>query len=292
MSLDLRGKAVLLTGASSGIGWATAKALAAAGARVGVSARREEALTQLALQIRAAGGEAHVLPADLSVRGEASALAARATKALGQVDVLVNNAGVGMAASQWMGADGDVARRLFETNVWSPLALTAALVPEMRGRGYGAVVNVASMGAVVPFVLVGHYGASKAALATATLALRNELRGSGIGVTLVLPGPVETAMLAEAKQIEGIDGALAFAPPGRAEVLAKMIVRAIASGRREIVYPRMLWLMRIFPRLGELIGGWSMRKMNASDARVVAGGSNGDREALEAREKFESERAA
>src|SRR5215471_10584408 len=110
MSLDLRGKAVLLTGASSGIGWATAKALASAGARVAISARREDALTQLALQIRAAGGEAHVLPADLSVRGEAATLAARAKEALGQVDVLVNNAGVGMAASQWAGADGDVAR--------------------------------------------------------------------------------------------------------------------------------------------------------------------------------------
>src|SRR5262245_32615077 len=109
MGLDLRGKSVLLTGASSGIGWATARALAAAGARVAVSARREAALTQLALQIRANGGEAHVLAADLSVRGEASALAHRAKETLGQVDVLVNNAGVGMAAAQWMGSDGDVA---------------------------------------------------------------------------------------------------------------------------------------------------------------------------------------
>jgi short-subunit dehydrogenase len=162
----------------------------------------------------------------------------------------------------------------------------------MRLRGQGAVVNVSSMGAVVPFVLVGHYGASKAALATATTALRNELRGSGVGVTLVLPGPVETPMLAEAKQIDGIDGALAWSPPGKADVLAKMIVRAVKSGRREIVYPRMLWLARIVPRLGELLGGWSMRKMDASDTRVVAGGSQGDREALEAREKFDAQRAA
>jgi uncharacterized protein len=292
MRLDLRGKSVLLTGASSGIGWATAKAFARAGARLGLSGRREEALTQLALQIRAAGGDAHVLPADLSIRNEATDLAVRAQRVLGQIDVLVNNAGVGMAASQWTGADGDVARALFETNVWSPLALSAALVPDMRERGYGAVVNVASMGAFVPFVLAGHYGASKAALATATVALRNELRGTGVGVTLVLPGPVETPMLAEAKQIEGLESALAFVRPGRADVLGTRIVRATARGQREVVYPRLLWFARLFPRLGELIGAFSMRKMNASDPRVVAGGSRGDPEALEAREKFDAQRAA
>jgi hypothetical protein len=94
-------------------------------------------------------------------------------------------------------------------------------------------------------------------------------------------------MLAEAKQIDGMDGALALVPPGKAEVLAKRIVRAVLRGQNEIVYPRMLWLMRIFPRLGERLGAWSMRRMNANDTRIVAGGSKGDPLALEARERFE-----
>jgi short-subunit dehydrogenase len=287
MGLDLQGKRVLLTGASSGIGWALAKALARRGAIVGLSARREDALIQLALQIRADGGEAHVLPADLSRPGAARDLAERAKKALGVVDVLVNNAGVGMAASQWIGGDGDVARALFETNVWSPLALVSAVVPDMRARGAGAIVNVSSMGAIVPFVMVGHYGASKAALATATEALRMELRGSGVDVMLVLPGPVETPMLAEAKQLDGIDGVFALSPPGDASTLARLIVRGLERGRREIVYPRPLWSGRIFPSFARWVAAWMMRRMRSDDPRLVAGGSTGGREATEARAAFE-----
>lgn len=291
MSFELRGKTVLLTGASSGIGWVLAKALGRAGATIGISARREDALTQLALQIRAEGGQAHVLAADLSRRGEATELAARARNALGHIDVLVNNAGVGMGASQWVGGDGDVARALLETNYWSPLALTAALVPEMREKKRGVVVNVSSMGAVLPFVMTGHYGSSKAALATATDALRMELRGSGVGVLLVLPGPVETPMLAEAKQIGGINHVLAYAKPGNAETLARLVVRGIERGAREIVYPRPLWMGRLFPSLGRRVTAWMMRKMPGDDPRLVAGGSTGGHEAQEARAAFENGRA-
>lgn len=292
MDFKLSGKTVLLTGASSGIGWGIAKALAEAGATVGLSARRDDALTQLALQIRCAGGEAHVLPADLSKRGAAADLAARAEAALGHVDVLVNCAGVGMAAAQWVGADGDVARAMFETNYWSAVALVAALAPAMKERGQGAIVNVASMGATLPFPMAGHYGASKAALATATDTLRMELRGSGVHVMLVLPGPVETAMLAEAKQIDGIDAALAMTPPGNVETLAHLVLRGLARGQHEIVYPRSLWLARIFPTLGRLAAAWMMRKVRADEGRLVAGGSSGGDEAREAREAFESKRAA
>jgi uncharacterized protein len=293
MGFDLRGKTVLLTGASSGIGWGLAKELARAGAIVGLSARREDALTQLALQIQCEGGQAHVLPADLSKRGAAAGLAARAREALGgHVDVLVNDAGVGMAAAQWVGTDGDVARALFETNYWSAVALAAELAPAMKERGHGAIVNVASMSAVLPFPMTGHYGSSKAALAIATDALRMELRGSGVDVMLVLPGPVETAMLAEAKQIDGIETALAFTPPGNVETLARLVVRGIARGQHEIVYPRSLWITRILPTLGRWAATWMMRKMHADATRLVAGGSGGGDEAREARERFESRRAA
>jgi len=292
MGFDLRGKTVLLTGASSGIGWGLAKELSRAGATLALSARREEALTQLALQIQCEGGDAHVLPADLSKRGAAADLAGRARDALGHVDVLVNDAGVGMAAAQWVGGDGDVARALFETNYWSAVSLAAELAPAMKERGQGAIVNVASMGAVLPFPMTGHYGSSKAALAIATDALRMELRSSGVNVMLVLPGPVETAMLAEAKQIDGLDAALALTPPGNVDTLARLVVRGIARGHREIVYPRPLWLTRVFPTLGRWAATWMMRKMHADDPRIVAGGSDGGEEARQARERFESRRAA
>lgn len=292
MHFDLREKNVLLTGASSGIGWALAKELARAGARVALSGRREDALTQLALQIRLAGGAADVLAADLSVRGAATELGKRARATMGHVDVLVNNAGVGMAAAQWVGGDGDVARALFETNYWSAVALTAELAPDMKARGEGAIVNVASMGAVLPFPMTGHYGSSKAALAVASDALRLELRGSGVGVMLVLPGPVETAMLAEAKQIEGLEGVLSLSRPGDAGTLARLITRGLERRQRELVYPRSLWLTRVLPAVGRWAAGFVMRKIRAQEGRIVAGGSSGGEEARVAREAFESKRAA
>jgi uncharacterized protein len=288
MGFDLAGKTVLLTGASSGIGWGLAKAFAGAGAKLALSARREDALTQLALQIRLAGGEAEVLPADLSHPGAAADLADRTRRVFGHVDVLVNNAGVGMAAAQWVGGDGAVARALHETNYWSAVALAGELVPEMTTLGSGAVVNVASMSAVLPFPMTGHYAASKSALAAATDALRMELRGTGVGVMLVLPGPVETAMLAEARQIDGFDHALSLTRPGNVETLARLVVQGIERGRREIVYPRSLWLTRFFPTFGHWAARWLSRNVRPDVHRLVAGGSTGGSEAREARERFDA----
>src|SRR5436305_1068286 len=144
--VQLREKRVLITGASSGIGWALAEAMAARGARLAVVARREERLRALAARIEAAG---HVAPAivvaDLAQRGSAADVARQVTRALGDVDVLVNNAGGAVGGTQWRVGDGDEARDAFELNLWSPLALVAALVPRLRERGDGAVVNVTSL---------------------------------------------------------------------------------------------------------------------------------------------------
>src|SRR5207247_7538857 len=133
-----------------------------------------------------------ILPADLARRGEAEALAARALEGLGRVDVLVNDAGAGLQALQWVAGEREEARELVEVNYWSPLALTRALVPGLRQRGRGAVVNVTSMVQVSPFPGLGHYCASKAALALATQTLRLELRGSGVRVIEAPLGVVDT----------------------------------------------------------------------------------------------------
>src|SRR5437763_6917676 len=124
MRIELAGKRALVTGASSGIGRGLAKALAAEGVRLAVSARRADALASLADEIEGAGGARPVvLPADLSQRGQAAALAARAAEGLGQVDILVNNAGVGIGGAQHLVGADEMARELVETNYWSALAL-------------------------------------------------------------------------------------------------------------------------------------------------------------------------
>lgn len=248
---DLKGRAVLLTGASSGIGRATAVALAQRGARLAVVARTDSALHALADEIAAAGGaRPAVVPADLAVRGAAADAAARAIGALGDVDVLVNNAGGGVGGSQWAVADGDPAREAFEVNLWSPLALIGQIVPRMRERGTGVVVNVTSAIQTATWPCFGTYAATKAALALTTETLRLELDGSGVRVVEVVPGPVATAVQGETRLIPGIDRLLKPLGLGTPARAAQLIVDAIECGRGRVVYPRAATVGLALPGVG------------------------------------------
>lgn len=275
MNIELSGSRALVTGASSGIGRAIARALAEKGVRLAVAARREPALTALADEIEAAGGARPVvLTADLSRPGEAARVAARATQALGGVDLLVNNAGVGLAGGQLTVGDDRDARALFETNFWSPVALARALGPEMKRRGSGAVVNVSSIGAVTPMPWAGHYSSSKAALSLATETLRLELRGSGVHVLHVQPGPVETAMLGEVRAVPGGERLLARMPHGDPETLARKLVRALERGRRSLVYPGSLAVVRHLPTL--VVRASSAVMPRVEDPRLLSGGASSE----------------
>src|SRR5262249_39126025 len=135
-AMDLRGKKVLITGAGSGIGYAIAHALARQGALLALAARNSERLEHLADEIAAAGhARPVVLTPDLSKQGGAELLAARATAALGTIDILINNAAVEGFGSYSTAGDGSESRELFETNYWSPMALVRALLPAMQSRG-------------------------------------------------------------------------------------------------------------------------------------------------------------
>ncbi len=256
-----RGAHCLLTGASSGIGRALAVELASRQVRLAVSARRVALLAELADEIVARGGiRPAILPADLSRRGEATALADKALDRLGHVDIVVSNAAFAsseLAAPQWAGADGDAYRQVFETNLWSPLALIGALVPPMRMRGSGAVVTVTSMGKFIPLPLVGHYNATKAALAAATETLRMELRGSGVHVLEVVPGMIRTPMLEELRQVPGTERGIRWGPKGSPQALARLSVRGLAAGRSRVLYPRVGAMIHLVPALGRLVAATS-----------------------------------
>jgi len=274
MKFSLLGQNVLFTGASSGIGRDTAMAMAKKGAKLAISSRSGPSLERLADAIEQAGGtRPRILVADLSRRGEALRLAARAQTELGPIDVLVNNAGIGLGGSQWNVGDSDEGREVFQTNYWSPMALIEALVPGMRARKHGAVINVASLACTLPFPMTGHYSSSKAALTLAADTLRLELRGSGVNSILVLPGPVETPMLAELKLLPGIDRSMALAPIGDSATLAKLIVRGIERGAREVVYPRPYRFARWFPKIAGWFAASLMSEIDTSDERVVRGGT-------------------
>src|SRR4051812_42678601 len=248
---DLHDRAVLLTGASSGIGRATALALAGHGTRLAVVARREKELQSLAEQITAAGGQPPVvLPADLSRRGVAADVAEQAVNELGLIDVLINNAGGGVGGSQWAVADGEAAREAFEINLWAPLALIGALVPAMRERRRGVVVNVTSAAQTVTWPCFGTYAATKAAFALTTESLRLELQASGVAVVEFVPGPVDTAVQGETRLIPGIDKLLKPLGLGSPDEAARLLVRAIERGHGQVVYPRAAALGLALPGIG------------------------------------------
>lgn len=275
--MKLKGKCALLTGGSGGIGRALAIELARAGVRLAIASRRRAALELVADEVASQGNERpFVFEVDLSQRGAAHGLAERAVSALGRVDILVNNAGFGIAASQWSIGDGELARQIFETNYFSPLALIQSLVPAMRERGEGAIINMASIGALATEPLLGHYSSSKAALAIATEALSLELRGSGVQALLVIPGPVETAMLAELREVPGAAALLRQLPQGTPHEIARRIVRAIERGQSTLFYPTPIAILRHALTLVRWSTRFLTRNVDAGNSGVLIGGPEGN----------------
>lgn len=194
----LNGKVALVTGAGRGIGRAVALALADAGAQVAVVARSEGELSETAELVRARGGNAVALTADLGDPASVAGVVARTGAELGPVDVLVNNAAtvepLGRSADMDAAAWGDA----FRLNVITPAALSSALLPDMTRAGWGRIVNVSSGIVARPGTMIGGnaYAATKAALEAHTLNLAAELDGSGVTANVYRPGTVDTAMQA------------------------------------------------------------------------------------------------
>jgi serine 3-dehydrogenase (NADP+) len=181
-------KTVIITGASAGIGAATARVFAAAGANVVLAARDATKLEALA---RGLVGRALVIPTDVADRAAVAALVEQTVAAFGGVDIVINNAGVGLAAPVADLSFEDFQRAL-SVDLFGPLALTQAALPHMRRRGRGQLIYISSVVGLRALPYLGGYAAAKAALDRLTESLRVELRGSGISVTLVRPGTTST----------------------------------------------------------------------------------------------------
>jgi NAD(P)-dependent dehydrogenase (short-subunit alcohol dehydrogenase family) len=208
---DLGGRSALVTGASRGIGAATARALDAAGARVALVARTPHELETVAVELR---HNPVVLPADLEEPAAAAGVARRALDALGHVDVLVNNAAT---AARLPTVDTDIATidKILAVNVRAPLLLIAALLPSMTERGRGSIINLSSVSGVIGTPRRAAYAASKGAIDAATRSLAVELGPLGIRVNSVAPGVVDTALWASNKKIGGVPEAINALTPLR-----------------------------------------------------------------------------
>jgi short-subunit dehydrogenase len=209
---------VLVTGASSGIGAATAIAFAERGATVGICARRAGRLTEVLAELP--GGKMWVV--DLADLDGLDEFAATADDELGGIDVLVNNAGVPKRRRTTTMTADDV-EGVMATNYFSPVRLTLALLPRMVTRGRGDIVNVSSMGVHLVAFGVGAYAASKAAIELFTESLYVELPGTGVRAHLVVPGTTSTEF---STPREGNDPPL---PPGPSTATAEEVAAAIVA---------------------------------------------------------------
>lgn len=239
---DLNNKHVLITGASTGLGAALATVCAQKGARLTLVARHEEALECVAGRLRPAGATVRAIPFDLLELGNIPDLVKQAMGHLGAIDVLVNNAAVGIA-----GRVEDIPMRLFQRafalNVLAPIGLIAAVIPEMKARRAGRIVNVTSgLGSRgVPWL--SPYCATKFALNGLTESVRGELRPWGIHVLLVSPGSLATEFNARMERVGAIEVKMPVGRTADPNRVAKRIVIAIERAKRELIVHNAGWLL-------------------------------------------------
>lgn len=254
--MDLNGKVVLITGASSGIGEAVARRCAARGARLVLAARSADRLTTLERQFMAAGGQARAVPTDVTQVDQVQHLAHTALQHYGQVDVLVNSAGLGVFDS-FLDADIADLDRMIRVNLFGTVHCTKALLPQMLDRRQGYIVNVASIVSMAATHNLAFYAASKWAVLGMSRALELDLRGTGIRVFAVCPHVVHTDFFQHADKRK-LARVAYLVPWLKADDVARAVVRAVERNRSgELVLPQvarpLIAVARAFPSLAKLV---------------------------------------
>jgi NADP-dependent 3-hydroxy acid dehydrogenase YdfG len=238
----LANQVAIVTGASSGIGAATACELARRGATVILAARRVDQLDARAQLIRAAGGEALVIPTNVAEPAQVGLLVERTLATFGRIDVLVNNAGLGWR-SPLAASSPDAIRGLVGVNLLGVMLMTRAVLPEMLSRRRGVIISVGSLSGRVAMEPL--YSATKYGVRGFSLALRRQLAGSGVAVSLLSPGNINTAMTRHV--------AARMPEPS---LVATTIADLARHPRREVVVPRrhyaIAWLDQMLPQLADL----------------------------------------
>lgn len=247
-----RNQVVWITGASSGIGKALALAWADLGAKLILSARRAEVLQEVAEACKAKGAEAVVFPIDLNQQGLAEAWVAQALTYFGEVDVLVNNAGLGQLA-QALELPEAVERQVMEVNYFAPVALSKAMLPHFMARNRGSIIVVSSIVGKFGHPGLAAYSAAKHALHGYFESLREELHQHDVHILVVSPGFIKTDVAVNALGPDGqpvLKNSPAQEKGMPPEQLAPKLIRALERKRNhiyiggfEIWAPRIKWLM-------------------------------------------------
>jgi short-subunit dehydrogenase len=247
--MSFAGQVAIITGASSGIGWALAHALAAEGCKVGLVARRREQLAALAGEIEKRGVTSAFAVADVAERGQTVAAIREVAVRLGPVDLLIANAGIGAPTTVEPFNVGDV-EKMFRVNVLGVVYSLEAVLPEMLARRRGHLAAISSMAAYKGLPGESGYTSSKAAVNVFMEGLRIQLRGKGIAVTTICPGFVKTPMT-EVNE---------FKMPWllTAEEAARRIVGALKRKRKVYNFP---WQMALLMKLTRWAPDWLLDRL-------------------------------
>jgi short-subunit dehydrogenase len=275
-SIELRGSAVLVTGASAGIGLAVARRLAQAGANLVLAARRAEPLEEAAASLRTMGVKAIAVPTDVARLDALESLVDRAIREFGTIDVLVNNAGV----EAFCPYEELPLARIADTisvNLTSALLLTRLVIPHMLKAGRGHVVNMASTAGKFGIAYGAAYGTTKAGLINFSLALRAEYRDRGISASAICPGFTEQGGIYDRMRQQSGRRSPFFVGSTTAERVAKAVVRAVERDKAELIvnWPP-LRPMTAFAALFPTLGGALIRLGSVRFLKRVAQTSSRD----------------
>jgi short-subunit dehydrogenase len=266
MTRELRGRRLIITGASGGIGRALAEQAADAGARVALLARSADKIEQLAAALQARGAEALPIVGDVTAEADRARALEAVVEHFGGLDVLVNNAGIA-SWGHFSGGSEEILRQVMEVNFFAPAELIRAAVPLLTRGQQPAVVNVASMCGRRGMPAWPEYSASKFALCGLTEALRGELARFDIDVLLIVPGLTKSGLQSHMLRNEGkaqIDFDAGMPP----EDVAGKVLAALRRNKTETVVGRdarwMLRMHRFFPRLLDRLIARRIRKLYAT----------------------------
>lgn len=255
--MNLKGKTVVVTGASSGIGRAVALEMARRGATVILGARRLETLESVAAECRALGAHATAVATDVTRPDDCR----RLIEAAPRVDVLVNNAGFAVFDSI-AEAKPDELREMMDTNYFGAVNCVQAVLPQMLARGDGVIVNVASITGIMGFARMGGYCATKFAIIGMTEALRDEVIGRGVRVALVCPGTTDTEFFQRAERGK-MPAASRLMLAVRPERVARAVCDAAEDGRYRRILPLLARIYMRFKEVSPRLAHLLMRRISA-----------------------------
>lgn len=257
MTISLKGKVVLVTGASSGFGEEAARLFAKEGCKVVLAARRLDRLQLLASEIQNAGGEALAIPADVTVRAEIEVMVQTALDLYGRIDILFNNAGFG--GVNWF-EKFDPARHvetLIRVNLIGSMLVTREVLPHMLKRREGHIINMVSVGGLIAAPTITSYTASKFGLRAFTDALRREVSPFGIKVSGIYPGPAKTEFGQKLERTRSRETIKRIKYPHlSSEYVASRVIDIAKRPRRTLVIPWWFRIITTFDTLFPVVVDW------------------------------------